>query len=216
MAPTHHIPETTLVEYASGAQPEAVALLVATHLALCPACRVRHEELEALGGELLDGLAPADLSVDLGAVMARLGDAPVPAPLPPKPPPGGFVLPRPLRDYVGPLGAIQWTGLIPGIQQVELDLLWEGVPVRLTRLRGGTVVPTHSHTDEELSLVLTGGFEDEIGHYVRGDVSVRSPEHTHTQRIDKGEACITLAVNRGRMVPTGIAGKLIEKLTGGF
>jgi len=215
MSPTHHIPESALVEYASGAQAEAVALLVATHLTLCPACRARYTELEALGGELLDGLEPADLSVDLGAVLSRLGEAPAPAPAPPAPP-GGFVLPRPLRDYVGPLSGIQWTGIIPGIQQIELPITWEGVPVRLTRLRGGTVVPAHTHTDEELSLVLTGGFEDEIGHYVRGDVAVYDNEHTHTQRIDRGEACITLAVNRGRMVPTGIAGKLIEKLTGGF
>jgi putative transcriptional regulator len=63
-APTYHPGGERLVDYASGALPEPLALLVATHLALCPRCRRATAELEAVGGALLEGLAPAPLAAD--------------------------------------------------------------------------------------------------------------------------------------------------------
>ncbi len=222
MSPTHHVPEDLLVEYASGAASEPIALLVATHLALCPACREREATLEDVGGELMDALEPAPMKAGVEDLFALLDAAPEVAPeaapqrAPEAPPPGGFVLPQPLRGYVGRLDAVQWRTILPGIQEIELPIALGGVPVRLTRLRPGVTVPTHTHSDEEFSLVLAGGFEDDFGHFVRGDVSAYGPEQTHTQHIDSGEPCITLAVNRGRMIPTDWKGKLIGKIVGGF
>ena len=61
-APTRHVSDVRLLEYASGVLPEPPALLVATHLALCPRCRRVTSELEALGGALLEGMAPEPLA----------------------------------------------------------------------------------------------------------------------------------------------------------
>ena len=44
------------MDYAAGSLSEPVALLIATHLALCPRCRHEVEEFEALGGALLEDL----------------------------------------------------------------------------------------------------------------------------------------------------------------
>ena len=46
----HHLPEDRLAAYAAGTAGEADALLVASHLVLCPDCRRRVAEYEALGG----------------------------------------------------------------------------------------------------------------------------------------------------------------------
>jgi len=82
VAPDHHPSDERLLEYASGAAPEPIALLVATHLALCPACRHVTAELEAVGGALLETLPPKDRLVltlfyfegwDMGEIAERVG-----------------------------------------------------------------------------------------------------------------------------------------------
>ena len=79
--PKHHPPETLLLEYATGALREAQAVAVATHLAYCPACRTQAQHLDELGGVLLDTLPPEPLPPDaLSALIARLDEAPLPAP----------------------------------------------------------------------------------------------------------------------------------------
>ena len=57
----HRPPEELLLGYASGALPEPIALVVASHAALCPETAREIGRLERLGGTLLDGLAPAEL-----------------------------------------------------------------------------------------------------------------------------------------------------------
>ena len=62
--------------------PEALALIVATHLGRCVACREGLQTLEATGGALLADLAPVPLSVDaLDRLLTRLDD-PQPLPVP--------------------------------------------------------------------------------------------------------------------------------------
>ena len=43
--PNHHPDEALLLEYAGGGLTESIALVVATHLALCPICRRMVEEM---------------------------------------------------------------------------------------------------------------------------------------------------------------------------
>ncbi len=62
--PAHHFPEEMLLDYTAGSLPEGLSILVATHLSLCPACRAVVADCEAVGGELLSGLAPVALASD--------------------------------------------------------------------------------------------------------------------------------------------------------
>ena len=55
--PFHHPQDNLLVDYAAGSLDEPVGLLVATHLALCPDCRLKVSEYEKLGGALLEEMA---------------------------------------------------------------------------------------------------------------------------------------------------------------
>src|SRR5689334_5952482 len=102
--PNHHPDESLLIEYAAGSLSEAKALLVATHLTLCPACRKAVEDGEIIGGALLqtstttvdagDPTEPADAPKPSGARGVKMSSGP---------------LPSPLRDYVGvPFAEIKW------------------------------------------------------------------------------------------------------------
>ena len=59
----HHPSGEFLIDYASGSASEAVSLLVATHLALCPVCRQGVAALETIGSQALEpaGADPTSL-----------------------------------------------------------------------------------------------------------------------------------------------------------
>src|SRR5262245_9931303 len=94
--PTHHLTDEWLVDYAAGAASEPVALLVATHLAYCPACRAAHGKLEAVGGALLNDIAPAEVSASAWSRLEALLDEP---PQPTKRVAADAAVPTPLRRY---------------------------------------------------------------------------------------------------------------------
>src|SRR5690242_7914487 len=106
--PDHHPTEALLLDYAAGVLHEPAAVVVATHMALCPTCRARVRALDAVGGAMLEALpAVAPAAGALDAVLARL-DAPEPAPsVAPIVAPAGLdaatrrLVPQPLRGYLG-------------------------------------------------------------------------------------------------------------------
>lgn len=62
----------------------------------------------------------------------------------------------------------------------------------LVRIGPSLVFPFHEHGGEERTLVLQGGFVDELTgrHLLPGDTLVLSAGTAHRFRIDPGEACI--------------------------
>lgn len=213
--PHHHPPEDTLMGYAAAALDDAETLLVACHLTLCPVCRTLVDGYDAVGAALLSDVEESEVSASsLDAVLARL-DEPEPPP-PPRLPSDG-VLPRPLLQLVGhSLADTPFRRVAPGIRRFDLPLGTKERPVALVGLRPGLRVPDHKHSATERGLVLTGGFTDEVGHYVRGDVSIREPdeEHPHQQRIDDGVECVVLMVDDGPKVPVDLVGRVVNALFG--
>jgi len=209
--PRHHVPDEELMAYAAGNTCEALSVLVATHLALCPRCRERAADLEAVGGALLfQEHAP----VSGGALEQLLGRLDEPPPTPPvvaSPVAGGATwLPRPLRDYVGPAGELNWRWVLPGIRQVQVPLRFGEMPVRLMKLSPGITIPKHSHTGVERLLVLTGGFSDSAGHFERGDLSVREGDSAHIQEVATEEPCVALLVAEGPLVPRSFMARVLS------
>src|SRR3546814_15605665 len=73
VTPDLHPSVDLLLDHAAGALAEAPALLVATHLALCPACRADLAALESLGAGLLEAGEPGVLDDELlERTLARL------------------------------------------------------------------------------------------------------------------------------------------------
>jgi putative transcriptional regulator len=216
--PSHHPSDDLLLDYASGAQREPVALLIATHLALCPQCRARSDRLEAIGGALLEQIEPAPLADDsFSRLLARLDEPTEPTePSPPAgpPPPGDAASPpEPLRRYVGnSLDRLSWRRL-GSIAEARLLPGFPDFTTRLLRVRPGAAIPAHTHEGSELTLVLAGGFRDQIDHYLRGDVAQADGEVDHRPVADLDEECLCLVVTDAPVRMTGPIGRLFNRIT---
>ena len=216
--PVHHPSENVLMEYAAGGLGEAYSMVVATHLALCPECRERVAEFEALGGALLETLPeePMDPGT-LDALLARLDLPADPEPhapplrrMPRRPdvPP---VLPEPLRSYVGvEFPDVPWRHVMRGLDEYEIPIAAGSGKTKLMRIGGGIRMPRHTHKGSEMTLVLAGAFSDELGHFERGDLSLTDTEIDHRPTADPGEDCICIAVTDAPLKLTGAFGRLVN------
>lgn len=213
-APCHHPSEERLLEYATGAAREPIALLVATHLALCPACRRANAELEAVGGALLETSPPEPVAEDsLARLWARLERPdptaePVDAVAPPQP--GEPLLPQPLRAYVGgSLDQLAWRRLGP-VAETRLLTDQASFSTRILKVKPGAALPTHTHAGLELTLVLQGGFGDHTGHYLRGDVAEADSDVDHRPIADDDETCLCLVVTDAPLRLTSRLGRMLN------
>lgn len=213
MTISHHPADDLLLAYGSGSSNEAVSLLIATHLALCPQCRRVVESAEAAGGSLMLALEPAALGTGaLDSVLSRLNDVTVQRKKPSVSTRSN--IPQPLRSYL-----TQWNGEIPWRRIVGglscRTLMRKGrTRAMLIKALPGSNVRKHTHRGEELTLVLAGGYTDSTGHYLRGDVQTASPEIDHSLIADEGEPCITLAVTDAPLAFHSLPVALIGKLFG--
>jgi putative transcriptional regulator len=215
MMPTHHPGDELLIAYASGSQDEPVALLVATHLALCPRCRREVARLEEIGGIILDDQETETIGEgSLERMLARLDEpdteATAPSPLPARPSGSDMLVPRPLRDYLGAgLDSLEWKSF-RGLDESELLAEVPGFRTRIMRIKSGAAMPMHTHGGTELTLVLAGGFSDELGHFLRGDLAEADGSVEHKPVADPGEDCLCLAVTEGPLRLTGRFGRLLN------
>lgn len=205
MTVRHHISDELLADYATGALAEGYSLAVATHLALCPQCRARLARFEAVGGEMLDALAPkaepdlapSSLDASWQALLGRLDKAPAQAgkPRAEAGETGTYVFPEPLRSYVGSDAAgVKWRPLGRGAYQMMIPTGETRTSVRLLRIPAGKPVPEHGHGGRELTLVLAGSFRDETGVFGRGDLEDANETLEHQPVASDEEDCICLAV----------------------
>jgi len=234
--PTHSLDDSILLDYAAGSCSEAVSLVVASHLTLCPEARARYAAFEDMGGAMLDAMEPAEIEGDALAdclalidaeesgtpgardLAAKAVDAIAEAPMPCGPAarpaaPGRHAIdrvPAPLRGYIGgDLESRPWRPVMRGLD--ELPIAVDGVAtVKLLRIRGGTAMPRHTHSGTEMTLVLEGGFSDERGHFLRGDVAVTDAAVDHRPVADPGEDCYCLTVTDAPLRLTGPIGRLLN------
>lgn len=205
--PTHHPDDSLLLEYAAGSLDEAKALLVATHLALCPQCRNTVRSGEAAGAalafaeEVSEGALPAMPDVSREVVESPPSRAAVPP---------GLALPQPLRGYLGrPVAELPWSAVGLGLREYRLPEFREATAVRLLAIPAGRRMPRHTHEGEELTLVLKGSFSDATGDYQRGDVATADSRIEHQPQAGAGEECLCLAVEDAPLRLTGVTGAVL-------
>ncbi|MBB3545385.1 MULTISPECIES: ChrR family anti-sigma-E factor [unclassified Rhizobium] len=193
----HHLDGDMLQQYAAGTLAEGWSVAVATHLALCPACRSELSTFESVGGYFIDSESAddADVSQSWQSLKAKIDAGQIDKVVPIK---NRFAsdrtYPEPLRTYIDAAGGLRWRRLGRGAAQMMIPTGDETTTVRLLKIAAGQPVPEHSHRGVELTLVLDGSFSDEVSTFARGDVEMADDSLMHQPKADAGKDCICLAV----------------------
>lgn len=198
--PQHHPADELLLDYASGAAREPVALAIACHLVACDPCRARAGRIERIGAVLLERLATEPLSgaafdpssvseaepAAAGALPSNIGR-----------------LPEPMRRYLpASYDALRWRRF-GSLETVRLETGAAGHSARLVRMAPGRAIQRHTHGRNEYISVFSGGFVDRGERYLPGDFCMADRTHDHSPVADPDEPCVALVVHDAPMKFTG-------------
>lgn len=208
----YHPDDMTLMNYAAGSCSIPESLAVAMHLCFCHDCRQHVKNLNHLGGALLETIKPASTDDDaFDSLMASLEphDHSAPAKVKMEPTPSDkitqhFVNPL-LRYLPTSLADLPWQRQTKEISKFDLTSLInvKGFQVALQKINAGAKVPKHTHKGFEYTVILSGGFSDELGVYHEGDFIARDASHKHSPTALQNEDCICLTVLNAPLKFTG-------------
>lgn len=206
----HHPDDATLMSYASGSLPEALAAVVAAHIERCPHCASAVRDMELIGAALFENIegepvrpaqTPSPSTVNPSADLApnRANET-------------SSVLSRIIGDD---LDDIHWKRLGFGIWHYPLKLSpgAEG-DLRLIKVAPGQVLPEHGHGGSELTLILKGSYSDEFGTYTEGDLSDLGDDVDHRPISDPTEGCICLIASEKKARFKDVVSRIVQPLTG--
>ena len=226
MTSEHISVDDLLLAHAAGRLPEPVGLVVATHIALAPERQSAYREYEAIGGAMLQDLRPAALSAGaFDRLVARLDDEGDAIRVPTGSSAragiaraenvreGGAVdasIPAPLRDYIGgPIDELPWKHY-GAVSEASLSLDEAAYRTRLIVLKAGRSVPKHTHDGQEITVVLKGAFNDGIGRYGRGDISIADAHVDHQPVAEASQDCLCLTVTDAPLRLTGTFSRFLN------
>ncbi len=205
--------------YAAGRLDAGFVLLLETQAALRPEFGAPLLASDMVGGALMECEPEAELSAGaLEQALAALDDDVPPLEAQAASDAGDRLnelirLPQPLQDFAfEAAGREGWKSKGRGLSVMPLQIDGQ-TECELLRIEPGCGAPRHSHRGNEFTLVVAGGFTDEIGSYGPGDVSVAGPEDIHQPVADAGEVCLALAVRDGGLQFTGMLG-IVQRLLG--
>ncbi|AQT60686.1 ChrR family anti-sigma-E factor [Cellvibrio sp. PSBB023] len=208
----YHPDDMTLMNYAAGSLSIPQALAVSVHLCFCHECRDLVKNFNHLGGALLETIKPASTDDDaFDSLMASLephdhNDAPKV-----KVDMGNTDkitqhFSNPLLRYLPTsLAELPWQRQTKEISKFDLTALLnvKGFQVALQKINAGAKVPIHTHKGFEYTVILSGGFSDELGVYHEGDFIARDTSHKHSPTALQNEDCICLTVLNAPLKFTG-------------
>ncbi|MEO1281701.1 MAG: cupin domain-containing protein [Pseudomonadota bacterium] len=195
---THHPDVSTLMTCSAGSQPEALCAVVASHLSMCSSCMEELGQMEQIGVSLFERL-PAAQVANWSAVFQDLPQSETRKQTD-APDLDGADVPTPLICVLGPrLDDLSWELAAEGIWQCVVPLT-PGAKgdLRLIKLAPGKYLPRHGHKGEELTILLRGGYTDDLGTFKRGDFSDLDDDVEHELKADATDGCILLIASENR------------------
>ena len=122
-------------------------------------------------------------------------------------------LPASVRDAgLKALRRRRWSFGGFGIKRLPL-IASGGAIIELVRVEPGRGAAEHDHTAEELTLVLTGAYNDGHARYEPGEISHAAPGFMHAPCAEPGELCYLMLISFGPARFTGQIG-LLQRLIG--
>ena len=213
----HHPKTETLADFAAGRLDEARSVVIASHLAFCPSCARVVNDFEMLGGAILDATDPVPMAADALEKILQKADGAANVVIPAQP--ASDTTPErnlPISNYLDKnIDDIQWKGVSPGMAQHVLNAegYRKGV-LRLLKIDPGTQMPKHTHKGNELTLILRGAYEDEVGEFAVGDLADLDGEHTHTPKAIGETPCICLIATDAPLKFKTLTGRLAQPFIG--
>lgn len=214
---TRHPDAAWLIDFACGNLSRGFELVVAAHLMACSECADAVRSAERLGAELLLGSGTQEAprltagqvidgeDGDTGWLSARFALRPT-------------VNGTSLQDFVDNyldcgLSALPWRKAGRGLQVAKLradaqERLW------VLRAAPNTVLPRHTHSGSELTLVLKGAFFNGDTIYAAGDVEDANETTDHQPIVTRDGECICLAATEGPLRFAGWAPRLAQRYLG--
>jgi putative transcriptional regulator len=218
---SHHPSHDVLKQFVEGTLPVSVSVIVSAHAEMCSQCQKRIEELtqalafEAFGPEEREPLAFSDLEMALDDCVSfeetdsGLLEEPsqslidfitsestsrtsnVPSTITEIDVAGERIaLPRALRS----ISLKEWKGY-GKVSRARLTLDDDERRTSILHIDKQGHIPSHSHRGFEITLILQGSFEDELGVYHAGDFIWLSAAHTHAPVTREGCVCLTVSDN---------------------
>ena len=213
MTPRHHLDPATVLSHAAGALPHALAVVVATHLEGCATCRDAVARAEGIGGLLVNQqLAQPSLQARANelraAMLDRLDSVPLapsraatensrfdngPDNSPTEKSKDPDRIPTPLQPYFGEsYRALKWRWMGPGMHFIRRGGP-SGSNLLMLRIGPGKRMPVHSHGGSEITQILSGAYDDALGHFAPGDVADLDCEIEHQPVTTPGVPCICVS-----------------------
>jgi putative transcriptional regulator len=224
----YHPSDEQLTEFSAGVLPMSRALCIAAHVEHCPICEKRLASLQQLGSAQMEALTPQRISGDLkDRLMARIKTSNAPqtaseinSPLVME---TAAIMdtaaedkllssvPRCLSKWVPEsFDDIDWSFVTPQVSISELCTEGSGAKAALVRVKAGGSMAHHSHTGDEVTVILEGSFSDEDGCYKAGDYIFRDGHHNHKPVATNDQDCICLIVLDGPIQLTGWLSRLLN------
>jgi putative transcriptional regulator len=207
MTITHHLDDATMMSFAAGSLPSALAAVAAAHVAMCEHCRREVAVHERLGAMLMAEMAPAGMTRAVPPMPAPSLDTDAPGPF-------SREAPGPLARLAGGnLDDVRWRWIGPGLWHRPLDPGGQGT-LQLIKAAPGAGVPEHTHGGGELTLVLRGALIDETGTYRTGDVADLDGSMEHHPVADTTGGCICVIANEQPTRFRGLLARLMQRRHG--
>lgn len=211
----HHPSDEMLFQYTAGQLPSSLSAAIAIHVEMCPHCQqivqkqtqqqaseafdqediaqvdlfqedLAQQDLESVGINHLDEFN-IDAMIDSITADESIAQTFSSANLEIKVKDHSFTLPRALSQLnignFGGLGKISRAKIELGEGQLHSHLLY---------MAPKGEVPMHTHKGFELTLVLDGEFEDDMGRYQAGDFVFLDKNHQHNPVTKQGCLCMTV------------------------
>lgn len=218
----HHPDDALLMSLAAGTVARGPAVVIATHVDLCPRCSSRLRKFETVGGLLLEQLEPTPLAPRaLAHTLARvdaikglereyapahlLASNDLLATLP-----ADMTWPKSLQESK----VKGWRRLGPGVRWSRVTLAEGGANLHLLRVAARKTLPVHGHRGGELSQVLYGAFDDGGEHFGVGDFIEADERDRHHPVVAVNDECICLISMEGHVAFDGPLARMLGLILG--
>jgi putative transcriptional regulator len=114
-----------------------------------------------------------------------------------------------------PLDSIKWKSKAPGLAIYDLPVSPASRgKLFLMRIAAGKAMPEHGHGGEELTLILSGAYNDSLGRFAAGDIADLDQDFEHQPVVEADEACICLVATEAPTRFKSWPARLLQPLIG--